>query len=89
LIANPTSRSAVLVIAGLPELAPGQTYQVWLIDSGGPKSAGLLSVDSKGQAVLILTSDEAIGSFKSLGISVEPDGGSQQPTGEIVVLSDL
>lgn len=89
LIADPNSQSAVLVITGLGPLDPGKTYQVWLIDNGGPKSAGLLSVDSKGQAVLILSSDETIGSFQSLGISVEPEGGSPQPTGDIVVLSDL
>jgi anti-sigma-K factor RskA len=49
----------------------------------------LLAVDSKGQGVLILTSDLEIGEFSKLGISIEPDGGSAQPTGDIVVLGDL
>lgn len=89
LIANPESQSAVLVISGLPKLEPGKTYQVWLIDGGGPVSAGLLRVDENGQGVFIVTSKESIGSFKTLGISVEPDGGSPQPTGDIVVLSDI
>lgn len=88
LIANPASQSAVLVVTGLPPLEPGKTYQVWLI-AGAPVSAGLLTVDSNGQGVLIVTTTESIGSFKSLGISVEPQGGSPQPTGDIVVLSDL
>ena len=88
LIANPNDQSAVLVISGLPPLAPGQTYQVWLIGNA-PVSAGLLTVDENGQSVLIVTSEEAIGSFTSLGISIEPEGGSEQPTGEIVVLSEL
>ncbi len=88
LIADPASQSAVLVISGLPPLEAGKTYQVWLI-GGAPVSAGLLTVDSNGQGVLIVTSEEAIGSFNSLGISVEPEGGSPQPTGDIVVLSDL
>lgn len=89
LIADPGEKSAVLVISGLPPLEPGRTYQVWLIDGGGPVSAGLLTVDERGQSVLIVTSEEDIGSFKSLGISIEPEGGSPAPTGEIVVLSDL
>jgi anti-sigma-K factor RskA len=88
LIANPTSDSAVLVVTGLPPLEPGKTYQVWLI-ADAPVSAGLLTVDANGQGVLIITSTESIGSFKALGISVEPTGGSPQPTGDIVVLSDL
>jgi len=88
LIANPASQSAVLVVTGLPPLEPDKTYQVWLI-ADAPISAGLLTVDANGQGVLIITSTESIGSFKSLGISVEPKGGSLQPTGDIVVLSDL
>ena len=89
LIANPDSQTAVLVISGLPKLEVGKTYQVWLIDGGAPVSAGLLTVDENGQGVFIVSSETSIGSFKALGISVEPEGGSPQPTGDIVVLSDL
>lgn len=89
LIADPNSQSAVLVIAGLSKLETGKTYQVWLIDADGPVSAGLLAVDANGQGVLIVTTDLTISEFDALGISIEPDGGSKQPTGEIVVLSDL
>lgn len=89
LIADPDSQSAVLVISGLPKLEPRKTYQVWLIDGAAPVSAGLLSVDENGQGVFIVSSENAIGSFNSLGISIEPEGGSTQPTGDIVVLSDL
>lgn len=89
LIANPESQSAVLVISGLPRLEAGRTYQVWLIDGGSPVSAGLLTVDENGQGVFIVNSDTSIGSFNALGISVEPEGGSPQPTGDIVVLSEL
>ena len=89
LIANPNDKSAVVVISGLPPLEPGKTYQVWLI-RGAPVSAGLLTVDENGQSVLIITSQESIGSFESLGISIEPEGGSAQPTADqIVVLSEL
>ena len=89
LVVDPKEQSAILIISGLPKLEANQTYQVWLISGGGPVSAGLLSIDENGQGVLIVTSPESIGSFKSLGISIEPEGGSPQPTGEIVVLSDI
>jgi anti-sigma-K factor RskA len=89
LIADPNSNSGVLVIAGLGQLEPGKTYQVWLIDGGGPKSAGLLTIDENGQGVLVVTSELTIAEFNALGISIEPDGGSPQPTGDIVVLSEL
>jgi anti-sigma-K factor RskA len=89
LIADPKSQSAVLIIAKLTPLEAGKTYQVWLIQGNTPVSAGLLTVDENGQGVLVVTSEAEIGSFDSLGISVEPEEGSQQPTGEIVVLSNL
>lgn len=89
LIADPKEQTAVLIVAGLPKLEANKTYQVWLINGGKPVSAGLLTVDENGQGVVIVTSSESISSFKSLGISVEPQGGSPQPTGDIVVLSDI
>ena len=89
LIADPKEQSAVLVISGLPKLEANKTYQVWLIEDNKPVSAGLLTVDENGQGVVIVTSEEAISSFKSLAISIEPEGGSPQPTGDIVVASDI
>jgi anti-sigma-K factor RskA len=87
LIANRESRSAVLVMSNLAPVQAGHTYQVWLIQGDQPQSAGLLNVDEHGQGILVLTSDRDIASFDALGISIEPEGGSPQPTGEIVVLS--
>ena len=89
LIADPKEQSAVLIISGLPKLEPNRTYQVWLGSGGTMVSAGLLSIDETGQGVVIVTSDEPIDSFNQLGISVEPQGGSPQPTGDIVVFSDI
>jgi anti-sigma-K factor RskA len=89
LIADPNSQSAVLVIVGLTPLEAGKTYQVWLIQGDKPVSAGLLKVDTNGQGVLVVSSETPIGSFDALGISVEPEAGSPQPTGDIVVLSAL
>jgi len=89
LIADPSSQSAVLVIVGLTPLEAGKTYQVWLIQGETPVSAGLLKVDANGQGVLVVSSETPIGSFDALGISVEPEQGSPQPTGDIVVLSAL
>jgi anti-sigma-K factor RskA len=87
LIADPNDKSAVVLISGLPPLEPGKTYQVWLIGNA-PVSAGLLTVNENGQSVLIVTSEETIGSFNAVGISIEPEGGSPEPT-EVVVLSEL
>ena len=89
LIADQNSQSAVLVVAGLAPLRPDRVYQIWLIQGETPTSAGILEVDDRGQGVLILRAEEVINSFNALGISIEPQGGSLRPTGDIVILSNL
>ncbi|MEO5878111.1 MAG: anti-sigma factor, partial [Streptosporangiaceae bacterium] len=66
---------AVVLMAGLPELPEGRTYQVWLMGPGTPRSTGLMR--SVGGPVLTQGLDDAT----QLGITVEPAGGSAGPTG--------
>ena len=89
LIANPRDNSAVLVVADLAQLQPGKVYQLWLIRGQSPISAGVFSVDEQGRAVLPVTSTGPVGSYDAVGVSIEPEGGSPQPTGDIVMLSKL
>jgi anti-sigma-K factor RskA len=89
LFANPAARSAVLIVADLSPLPEGQVYQFWLIRGETPVSAGTFEVDERGRAVLSVTSDQVVSSFDAMGVSIEPDGGSPQPTGDIVMLSQL
>ena len=89
LVADPRSTSAVLVVSGLLPLNPGQVYQFWLIRGESPVSAGVFSVDEEGRAVLSVTSTDTLGSFDAMGVSIEPEGGSPQPTGDIVMLGRL
>ena len=86
LIFDPNNHSAVLVVTALAPLEPGRIYQVWLIEGETPISAGLLNVDSNGQGIVILNPEETIASFDAVGISIEPESGSLQPTGDIVML---
>jgi len=89
LIADPSGQSAVLVVSGLAALQPGQVYQFWLIDDGVPVDAGTFGVDQRGEATLEVSASAPIASFDAMGVSIEPEGGSEQPTGDIVMLSTL
>ena len=89
LIANSQTGAAVLVVAGLPSLEPGKVYEFWLITGDTPIGAGLFRVDAQGQAILQVTQNVTPGSFNAIGVSIEPEGGSLQPTGDIVMLSNL
>ncbi len=89
MIANPNANSGVLIVADLTPLPSGKVYQFWLIKGDTPVSAGLFSVDAQGRGLLSITTSEPIGSFDAIGVSVEPEGGSPKPTGDIVMLSKL
>ena len=89
LIADPNNDNGVLVVSNLSPLETGQVYQVWLIQGDTPVSAGLLAIDPLGQGVKVLRSDEQISSYQALGISIEPEGGSSAPTGDIIILSEI
>jgi anti-sigma-K factor RskA len=89
LIADAQSGSAVLLVSGLQPLEPGRTYQFWLIRGEVPVAAGLFKVDETGQAVLQVPESVTPGSYNAMGVSIEPEIGSIQPTGDIVMLGEV
>jgi anti-sigma-K factor RskA len=89
LIADAQTGSAVLVVSGLQQLEAGKVYEFWLIEGDTPIAAGLFEVDNEGQAVLQVSQAVTPGSYDAIGVSVEPEAGSVQPTGDIVMLGGL
>jgi anti-sigma-K factor RskA len=66
-----------VVTTGLPALPPGKVYQLWLIGKT-ITSAGLLPPARAGQTPAVLATGVVKGD--TLGLTVEPAGGSAQPT---------
>ena len=64
--------------AGLEPLTDDQTYQVWGIESGRPTSLGLLGPAPDGEALGAMRAD--LSRVDALAVTVEPAGGSDQPT---------
>ena len=89
LIADSETGSAVLVVAGLQQLESEKTYEFWLIKGETPVAAGIFEVNESGQAILKLSHAVTPGSYDAVGVSVEPEDGSEQPTGAIVMLSEI
>ena len=67
-----------VVTSGLPALPPGRVYQLWLIGKTTTTSAGLLPAAKAGQTPPVLASGVVKGD--TLGLTIEPAGGSAQPT---------
>jgi anti-sigma-K factor RskA len=78
-------REAVVTTADIPSLPETRVYQLWVITAAGAaKSAGLLAVTSSGSTAPVLASGVKPGD--QLVITVEPAGGTAQPTTTPVVL---
>ncbi len=83
-VRSPSEGRAVLVPDRLPEPGAGKTYQMWYVPpQGNPVSAGLLA----GTAPTLL---EGSGQdAAAVALSVEPTGGSPQPTTTPVLVIPL
>jgi len=71
---------AVFRTDDLPELPADQAYQLWLIGDDGATSVGVLGRGGRLETVM----DDVSGAT-SVGLTVEPSGGSPQPTGDLVL----
>jgi len=89
LVYSKSTGHMVLVAHGIRAAAQGKTYQLWTISpSGTATSAGLFTPNGSGDVLVRASGDLANAS--KLGISVEPAGGSAQPTpGAIIVTMNL
>lgn len=84
--ADPKSRQGGLVAWNLPGLPAGQTYQVWLVDAvGAYTSGGTFQVGQDSAGSILVRSRLPLGSYRSLEVTIEPAGGSRNPSGPRVL----
>ncbi|MCF6526500.1 anti-sigma factor, partial [Streptomyces sp. JJ36] len=74
---------AAFFASGLAEPPPGRVYQLWFDDGGTMRPAGLLDPAQGDEAVLM---EGPLGDAGGMGVTVEPAGGSPQPTTEPLAL---
>ncbi len=91
LLLDADRNTAVLVAWNLPELPAGQTYQVWLVEPGGGRvSAGLFRPEiGQPYTTEAIASSQTLSNFVGIGVTIEPAGGSDHPTGERVLKVDF
>ncbi|WP_374971287.1 anti-sigma factor domain-containing protein [Terrabacter sp. BE26] len=82
-VRSPSLQKAVLITSGMSQPPSGKVFQLWLEDATGHMtSAGLMP--SGGDKVVVLAGDAT--HSKAAGVTVEPPGGSDQPTSAPVAL---
>ena len=71
------------MIDDLDQLPDGKTYQLWYIGEAGPIAAGTFEAADSGVSWRVL--DGQMSGDDVVGVTIEPAGGSEQPTTEPIV----
>ncbi|MEV7443894.1 anti-sigma factor [Streptomyces sp. NPDC091204] len=82
-VASDRQNRAVFTATGLPAPATGKTYQLWLDHDGTMRPAGFIRQDGT-----VLLDGDAAGA-RAVGLTLEPAGGSPQPTTTPLLLMAL
>lgn len=83
------SRGMVFNASNLPALPAGRTYQLWVVTSEGPASAGLLTPDAQGSVSETFITPPDIPQPVAMAVTIEPAGGVPAPTGERFLVGTL
>lgn len=80
-------RRLIFAAAGLRALPASRSYELWLVDHGRDRPAGLLPMPKHGMTGPVLATGLSRGD--RLGLSVEPAAGSHHPTSKMILLVAL
>lgn len=77
---------AVLVTENMPEPPEGKTFQLWVIDDGKPLPAGTFRPTSDAYATVV---ERPLQGAEAVAVTVEPEGGSPQPTSDPILSAQI
>lgn len=85
---NESSKQWV-VAADLPPAPEGKVYQLWFVTPQAKISAGLLKTDNRGHGFAVVNVPANVTNIAAAAITLEPAGGSPQPTSAIYALGKV
>lgn len=83
---DPATGRAILFAYDLPILQPGDIYELWAIHDGTPRPAGTFRPGAGGRARLEITDRSLVEGVDALAVTVEPEPGTEAPTGPMVLI---
>jgi hypothetical protein len=82
-------KGVVLIAAHMPKLETNRTFELWLIpSSGNPVPAGTFRSDAVSDAAVYVYQGQTANAA-AVAVTVEPEGGSRQPTTTPFIVSKL
>jgi len=86
---NP-KQGVLLIASNLPPAPAGKTYEMWVIPKGGkPVRAGEFQSQSDGTAIHIRRGNVDVNGTGAVAVTLENEGGADQPTMPIVAVAAL
>jgi anti-sigma-K factor RskA len=89
IIIGANGRNGALVVDRLPPLEADRQYQVWLDRNGTWTSGAVFSTEEDGYRGLRIEAPGSLLDYSSVDVTIEPAGGSPQPTGASVLGGSL
>lgn len=86
-VAVPAGGSGYMVVTDVPAVPSGMTLQAWYIVDGTPSSAGTMSAEPDG--TVIASGLQPLPGTDVIAITLEPTGGSDQPTSAPIITGDV
>lgn len=87
---NKKSHKWKVYVHNLPVLSDNQDYQLWYVTKDAKINAKVFSPNAQGNAELdISLPPEAIQGLAATAVTLEPKGGSPQPTGKFYLLAEI
>ena len=77
---------AVLMAEDMPRVPENKTYQIWVIEDDVPQPSGLFEADGDTVAAVV---EKPLNEDDVIAITIEPNGGSQQPTTDPMLTAKL
>jgi anti-sigma-K factor RskA len=77
---------AVLMAEDMPRAPEGRTYQIWVIEGDVPEPGGLF--EPRGESVAAVV-EKPLDEGDVIAVTIEPAGGSQQPTTDPLMTAKL
>jgi anti-sigma-K factor RskA len=91
IVFDPERPVAAVYTWGLTPLPEAQTYQIWLRTADGGRVSGgtFQSAAEKGFTLVVVRAAQPMGTYSGVGVTIEPAGGSDSPTGASVLGGDF
>lgn len=86
---NKETDKGLFVASGIPLPGKGKTYQLWVIEDGRPASMGVFDVDPEGNSMMEIKTMPEAGASMQFAVTLEPEGGVPQPTGDMYLYGSL